>query len=77
MAYRALRSLTVGNVQKERGDAIPEAMDWPNLQAWLRNGFIEEVPDPEPPKPKAAAPSRAPAKKAPAKKKTPPKKTKE
>lgn len=73
--YKALRQLTVGDVVKQPGDDIPEAMEWTNVQSWLRNGFIEEVPDPEPPKPKAA-PRRAPAKKAPAKKPST-KKTKE
>lgn len=84
MAYKALRQMNVGGVTVEPGELIAEAMDWPNVSAWLRNGFIEEVPDPEA-TPKAATPRRAPAKKAPAKtaarkpaaKKTPTKKTKE
>lgn len=36
--------MTVGDRQVEPGDPVPEAVDWPNLRAWLGT-HVEEVPD--------------------------------
>jgi len=68
MAYRALKPLLVGDVQKAPGDLVPEAMDWTNLQVWIATGYIEEIP--EPPANKPAAAKRATVKRAAAKKPT-------
>lgn len=71
MAYKALRPLQVGDVQKQPGDLIEEAMEWGNLRAWLEHGFIEEVPDAPAPKPaaKKTAAKKSTAKKTTARKK--------
>jgi len=68
MAYRALKPLLVGDVQKQPGDLVPEAMDWANLQAWISTGYLEEIPDPPANKPK---PTAKPAAKKPAAAKKP------
>jgi hypothetical protein len=40
----ARRRLKVGDGWREVGDEVPEAETWPNRQAYLNEGHIEEVP---------------------------------
>lgn len=41
--YRALRSLKVGSSNREFGDLVPEAEDWPNAEVYVRTGQMEVV----------------------------------
>lgn len=41
--YRALRVLTIGKKKYEPGQEVPEAQDWPRVDAWVRARMIELV----------------------------------
>jgi len=51
----AKRILHVGSDIRNIGDPVPEAEEWPRVEAWERFGFIEWVEKKETPKKKAPA----------------------
>lgn len=42
--HRVIRSeMKVGDTVRIYGDFVPEAATWPNLHAYIRNGYVEET----------------------------------
>jgi hypothetical protein len=44
LTYVALRRLTVGGQPREKGELVPEAATWHNIDAYIRGGRIAPVP---------------------------------
>lgn len=43
ITYFALKTVTVGEDQREAGDLVPEARDWPYLSAYVQDGTLAPV----------------------------------
>lgn len=43
ITYFALRPVLVGDDQREPGDLVPEAQDWPYLHGYVQDGTIAPV----------------------------------
>lgn len=43
MTYVALKTLRVGGQRREIGELVPEASDWPRVDAWVSQGRIAPV----------------------------------
>jgi hypothetical protein len=47
LTYIALRRLKVGSTYREKGDAVPEAAHWRNLDNYISSGQIAVVGGPQ------------------------------
>lgn len=64
--FIARRPLNLGDHWAQPGDLVPEAMDWPNLSAYLEFGWVEKQEESaasaasgSPTRPRAVPPSRS------------------
>lgn len=44
--YIARHQLTIGDEKRQPGEFVPEAGEWPNVDAYIRAGLLEEIPVP-------------------------------
>lgn len=47
MGYVALKPLELSGAVRHVGQLVPEAATWPNLRAWINQGYVAQVADHE------------------------------